>query len=97
MSIEKGSAEASAATERARWLAELAEAVRQARRLARTLGVAGNDSGPASELYGRLETVRIEIEALRRGGWAPRPDEIDPLRTNPFPWERRHKHWRQDD
>ena len=87
--------ESTAAAERSRWLAELAVAIRDAQRLARVLGVDA-DSGPASELYARLESVRLEVEALRRSSWAPRPTEIDPQWIKPCPWERRHRHWRSE-
>lgn len=86
-----GSRERTAATERSRWLAELAQAVDQAQRLARTLGHSESNCAQAKELYGRLESVRIEVEALRRGTWVTRSIEIDPLRTNLFPWNRRQK------
>lgn len=87
--------ESTTAAERSRWLAELAVAIRDAQRLARVLGV-DDDRGPASDLYVRLESVRLEVEALRRGSWAPRPTEIDPRWIKPFPWERRHRHWRSE-
>lgn len=85
------SGERPAAAERSRWLAELAQAVDQAQRLARTLGVPGGNCEPAKELYDRLELVRIEVEALRRGAWGASPIEIDPLWTSLFPWNRRQK------
>lgn len=74
-----------AAGERGRWLAELAQAVDQAQRLARTLSVAQGTCAEAEDLYGRLEAIRIEVEDLRRGGWGARPTRIDPLWTNLFP------------
>lgn len=79
------------AVERSRWLAELAEAIDQAQRLARKMGVSEGDSATAKELFERLETVRIEIEALRRGSWDRRSIETDPSWTNLFPWNRRTK------
>lgn len=50
---------------RARWLAELAEALDDARRLTNRLGAAEGRI-EAVELYARIEAVRLEIEALRR-------------------------------
>jgi len=74
------------AVERSRWLAELAQAVEEALRLARTMGVPEGDCVHANEVYGRLEQVRIEIDALRRGSWGTRPIEINPLWTSLMPW-----------
>lgn len=77
------------AVERSRWLAELAEAVEEALRLARALGVAEGDRARADEIRVRLERVRIEIDALRRGAWGTRPIEIDPLWTRLLGWKAR--------
>lgn len=65
------------ALERARWLAELAQAIAQAQRLAWTLGVIEGDSEEARELYGRLEQVRAEVESLRFGEWTETRQEVD--------------------
>jgi len=79
------------AAERARWLAELAAAVDEAQRIARTLSVSRGGCAEAEDLYGRLDAVRIEIEDLRRGGWGARATQIDPRWTSLFPWTRRPK------
>ena len=79
------SGEWTAAAERSRWLAELAEAVAQAQRLARALGAPEGKCAPAKEVYRRLESVRIEVEALRRGGWGTSPTKIDPNWMNLMP------------
>lgn len=50
--------------QRARWLAELAQAVEEAQSLVWRLGLEGT-SAQTMELYGRLEIVRGEIAALR--------------------------------
>lgn len=71
--------DSAAALERARWLAELAEAIGQAQRLAWRLGVAEGDSEEARELYARLEAVRSEVDALRFGDWVAVRSEIDPM------------------
>lgn len=63
------------AAERARWLAELAQAIEEAQRIALRLGRARGTSGEARELHAQLETARAEVEALRRGGW--RSQEVD--------------------
>lgn len=54
----------SAAT-RARWLAELADAIESAQQLAWQLGTATRPSPEARELYSRLEAARIEVESMR--------------------------------
>jgi hypothetical protein len=67
------------ALERARWLDELIRAVSEAQRIAWRLGVAEGDSNEARDLYGRLESVRDELELLRLGDWAVVRKEIDPI------------------
>lgn len=66
------------ALERARWLADLAQAIAQAQKLVWSLGVAEGDSGEARSLYARLEAVRSEVDSLRFGDWANVRREIDP-------------------
>ena len=58
------------ALERSRWLADLAQAIAQAQKLAWSLGVIDGDDEEARELYARLEAVRSEVDSLRFGGWA---------------------------
>jgi hypothetical protein len=53
------------AANRARWLAELADAIESAQLLAWQLGTAERPSTEARELYGRLEAARIEVETMR--------------------------------
>ena len=53
--------------EEARWLAKLAEAIAQAQKIVWRIGVSEGDSAEAKDLYCRLEAVRAEVEALRRG------------------------------
>ena len=74
------------ATERARWLAELAIAVEQAQKLAWRLGVSEGDDPDAQSLYAQLEMVRGEVESLRRGGWAGEHQELDPFWMKLLPW-----------
>lgn len=86
------SGDTTAAEERSRWLAELAEAIGQAQRLVRTLSASQTSLGKraeAKDLFGHLEAIRIEVDALRRGGWVPRQTEIDPSWINLIPWNRR--------
>ena len=78
-----------AAAERGRWLAELAQALGEAQRAARSLS-ASRGNCPESELLNTvLELLRIEVEDLRRGGWGARPMKIDPHWTSLFPWRGR--------
>ena len=62
---------------RARWMAELAEAIEGAQRVAWQLGTATHGSFEARELYARLEAARLELEALRHGARRLR-EEIEP-------------------
>ena len=80
-----------AAAERGRWLAEIAEAVAEAQRLARSLSISKGSHAEAEDLYGQLELLRIEVEDLRRGGWGARPTRIDPIWANLLPWTGRPK------
>jgi hypothetical protein len=80
------SGDRTAAVERSRWLAELAQAVDEALRLARAMEGPQRDCARAKEIHARLKQVRIEIDALRRGGWGTRPIEIDPLWTRFLTW-----------
>ena len=77
------------ALERSRWLADLAHTIDEAQRLARTLSFSEGNSAAAKKIHGRLETIRIEVDSLRRGGWVPRSREIDPMWTGLSPWNRR--------
>jgi hypothetical protein len=59
-------------------LAELAQAIAQAQKLAWRLGVAEGDSEEARELYARLEAVGSEVDSLRFNGWVEVRREVDP-------------------
>ena len=65
------------ALERARWLAELTQAIAEAQRLAWRLGVVEGDSEDARELYARLEGLASEVQSLRFGGWLNVRQEAD--------------------
>jgi hypothetical protein len=67
------------ALERVRWLDELIGAISEAQKLVWRLGVAEGDSTEARELYGRLESVRDELESIRLGDWVTVRKEIDPI------------------
>lgn len=53
------------AAARARWLAELANAIESAQRLAWQLGTAERPSAEARQLYSRLEAARMEVEMMQ--------------------------------
>lgn len=53
------------AEDRARWLAELAQAIDEAQKVAWRVGVTEGRSSEALELYVQLEAARLELEALR--------------------------------
>jgi len=72
------------ASDRARWLAELAEALDSAQVLAWQLTAEGR--AEARDLYSRLETVRAEVEALRAGRVQGKRDELSPEWSNFTPW-----------
>jgi hypothetical protein len=73
--------------ERARWLAELAEAIDQAQKVAWRIGVAEGDNAEAKELYGRLEAARVEVDALRRGSFRAAPHKTDPDWLKQLLWD----------
>ena len=77
-----------AAARRAKWLAELAEALDEARRLMKQLGAAEGQL-ESVELYARIEAIRLEVEAIRLGRRYASRDELDPKWTGMIPWERR--------
>lgn len=65
--------------ERACRLAELAQAIDDARRAAWELGVGEWNSSEAKKLCADLEVLRAEVESLRRGGWARGEIDFPPL------------------
>ena len=52
--------------DRARWLAELARAIDEAQQLVWRVGALRGDNARSSEIYGRLEAARDEVERLQR-------------------------------
>ena len=55
------------AAERARWLAELSQALDEAQKLASTLGLHHSDSPEAAELWARLAAAKVQVKGLRLG------------------------------
>lgn len=76
------------AAERARWLAELAEALDQAQRLIWNMADAGTTNPELMELYGRLDAARAEVQMLRFKRESPLSPDLDALWPD-LPWDRR--------
>ena len=53
--------------DRVRWLAELARAIDEAQQIVWRLAVLRGDDARTSEIYGRLEAARDEVQRLQRG------------------------------
>lgn len=66
------------AAERARWLAELADALEQAERLVWSLGDLPRNDPEMVELYGSLDAARAEVQALRSRRAATTPVDLRP-------------------
>ena len=79
--MERVPKDATAAVKRARWLAELAAALEEAHQVVKRVGsVEGGIE--AVDLYSRIETVRLEVEALQSRRSAIRDQDFDPQWTN---------------
>ena len=76
------------ASGRARWLDELAEALDEAHRLALLLGDRRSGSQEAVVLRVRIQAVRAEVDALRRGRFGEMRREIEPDWTQFARWAR---------
>ena len=74
------------AAARARWLAELAEALLRAQDLSWRFGQAVGQSPEAMDLYARIEAVRGEVRSLQLRPVPGRDEENDPEWTNRSPW-----------
>ena len=75
------------AAERARWLAEVSEALNEAHRLLMGLTVTGDRRAEAQELYLRIEAARLEVQSLRLSRSLHPREENGPERINSRPWE----------
>jgi len=63
------------AIERARWLAELSEALDAARRLLSKFDIRDRDREEALDLYTRIEAARFQVQSLRLSrSLHPRPE-----------------------
>jgi hypothetical protein len=66
--------------DRARWLAELAQALDEAQRLFRQLDVRTIPRADAFELYMRIEAARLEVQSLRLSRSLRERAEMSPQR-----------------
>ena len=64
--------------ERARWLAELADALEDAHQVATEIGLAHLQHPDAVELRGRLAAARAQVQALRLSRPDDRSGQVDP-------------------
>jgi hypothetical protein len=75
------------AANRARWLAELAEALDEASVLVRELGSSA-DAADTAELYARIEAVRVQVEAMRVSRRSGGGADFGPEWSKDLPWRR---------
>jgi hypothetical protein len=75
------------AAQRARWLAELSEALDDARHLMKELG-AEEGRIESVELYARIEAVRLEVQAMRLRRTYGGGGDFSPEWTKDIPWKR---------
>jgi hypothetical protein len=76
------------AAERARWLAELSDALEDAQRLLGNLARGGITGADALDLSARLEAARAQVRSLRSARAAERDENSHPEWTNSLPWKR---------
>lgn len=74
------------ATERAKWLAEVAEALNEAHTLVTRLHPSGANRSEAIELYLRIEAARLEVQSLRLSRSLQPRREFGPEWTGPEAW-----------
>ena len=68
-----------AAAERAARMAELEAVINKQQALAWRLAVADGGHSEARRLHVRLQTIRLELDALRRGSWAAAAADAGPV------------------
>jgi hypothetical protein len=74
------------AAERARWLAELSEVLKQTHELTSELGFAGMQDAEAVELCARLAAARAQVNGLQLSRSEDRSQEPDPEWRHPPAW-----------
>ena len=65
-------------TERARWLAEVAQALNEAQALVTRLDLSGARRVEMGELYLRIEAARLEVQSLRLSRSVQPRQEVSP-------------------
>lgn len=75
-----------AAAERARWLAELSEALDDANRMINQLKFGNDQLRAAQELHLQIEAARMKVQALRLSRSINGRTKPDPEWTDPAPW-----------
>lgn len=78
-----------AEAERARWLAELSDALDEVQLLLQRMGVSATDSPVGAELSLRIEGARFSIETLRRERRDEWSEVSRPKRSQKLPWRQR--------
>jgi len=74
------------AAERARWLADLAEALEETRRLLMRLNLSGEYLPVVRELHLRIEAARLEVQSLRLSRSLQPRQQSAPEWTETLPW-----------
>lgn len=74
------------AADRARWLAEVSEALEEARLVLTSLPVNDENYDLASDLHVRIEAARFEVRSLRLSRSVQARDENDPKWMKFAPW-----------
>lgn len=74
------------AAERARWLAQLADALADAHDLLVSLNLAGECRSEANDLFVRIQAARIEVQSLRLSRSLRPRDQFTPERMEWQPW-----------
>lgn len=75
------------AAERARWLAELSEALRDAQELLRRLEITERQWAAAYDLYLRIEATRLEVQSLSLSRTLQPRTEPGSKWSDPAPWQ----------
>lgn len=78
-----------AAAERARWLAELSDALEEAQWLLWNLVPAGSEIADALDLSARLEAAQAQVRSLRLGRNTEEFGISHPQSSNVMPWNLR--------
>ena len=76
-----------AAAERARWLADLSDALNQAHELLVNLDLDGKRRLEARELHWRIEAARLEVQSLRLSRSVTQRPEKAPEWIDSLPWQ----------